>query len=58
MKRKLEAILQFAGDYHNFCHPQQNTQLLDDQELCENELDLIAAAAAIPEFIPPKDAEK
>ena len=47
----IERILRLTADYHNFCLEQiQNTNRKSDpDELTADDLDLIAAAANIPE---------
>lgn len=52
MKRKIELLLQVAADFHDFCEPSMpSNAVCSGEELTENDLDLVAAAAQTPACI-------
>ena len=49
MAKDFEKLLRMVADYHNFCSDQHlQSAEKDDGELSMEELDFVAAAAAVP----------
>lgn len=53
MSKRFEQLLRLAADYRRFCEEDgavgRNSRQSDSDELCEEELFLVAAAAKMPE---------
>lgn len=48
MQNGIERLLRLTADYHNFCNDQYSAQQnADEDELCLDELDIVAAAAGV-----------
>ncbi len=56
MAMNIEKLLRLTADYHNFCSDDHLNAAQDPDELSLEELDFVAAAAAVPQK--PKDEDQ